>query len=75
VVGGARVIPFRDFELLLKAFGFEHVRSAGSHRIYVHPRADRPISVQPRAGETKPYQLRQFLDMIETYGLTLRDDP
>ena len=25
-------ISFRDFEKLLKAFGFEHVRTTGSHR-------------------------------------------
>lgn len=27
---------FRDFERLLLAFGFEHKRTSGSHRIYTH---------------------------------------
>lgn len=71
VLAGSKTLPFRDFEKLLKAFGFELDRIAGSHHIYVHPRADRPLSVQPRGKDAKPYQVRQFLDMVETYGLSL----
>jgi predicted RNA binding protein YcfA (HicA-like mRNA interferase family) len=71
VLAGSKTLPFRDFEKLLKAFGFRLDRIAGSHRIYTHPRADRPLSVQPRGKEAKPYQVRQFLDMIETHGISL----
>lgn len=70
LLSGARVIPFRNLESLLRAFGFELARIAGSHRIYVHPRADRPLSVQPdRNCDAKPYQVRQSLDMVEAFGL------
>ncbi len=31
------IIGFRDFERLLEAFGWEHKRTKGSHRTYVHP--------------------------------------
>ena len=71
LLSGSRTISFRDFEGLLKAFGFEHARTAGSHRIYIHPKADRPLSIQPRGNDAKPYQVRQFLNMVEAYGLTL----
>ena len=71
ILAGAKVIPFREFEQLLRAFGFELARTSGSHRIYVHPLVERPLSIQNRAGEAKPYQVRQFLDMVEAYGLTL----
>lgn len=64
---------FSDFERVLLAFGFRHDRTKGSHRIYIHPDVPRPLSVQPRGGEAKPYQIRQFLDMVEEYGLTLSD--
>jgi hypothetical protein len=67
VLAGSKTLRFRDFEKLLKAFGFRLDRVAGSHR----PRVDRPLSLQPRGKEAKPYQVRQFLDMIETYGLSL----
>lgn len=73
ILAGSRSLSFREFEALLKAFGFEHARTAGSHRIYVHPRVARPLSVQPRGNDAKPYQVRQFLDMVEEFGLSLDD--
>lgn len=67
-------IPFRDFERVLAAFGFRLDRIAGSHHIFVHPNIPRPLSIQRRGKEAKPYQLRQFLDMVEIYGLTIGDE-
>ena len=66
-------IAFRDFERLLRAFGFEHVRTTGSHRQYHHPWVPEILSIQPRGNQAKSYQLRQFADMIENYGLTMDD--
>lgn len=62
-------MSFRDFERLLKAFGFEHARTKGSHRQYVHPKVPRPFPVQPSNKDAKPYQVREFLELIEEYGL------
>jgi predicted RNA binding protein YcfA (HicA-like mRNA interferase family) len=70
MVGRGR-ISFRDFERLLLALGFSHDRTSGSHRIYVHPRVTRPLSVQPRGNEAKPYQVRQLREMIEELDLKL----
>ena len=64
-------IAFRDFERLLSAFGFTHVRTKGSHQAWHHPDATRPLIVQPRGKDAKPYQVQQFLDMIEELGLKL----
>ncbi|MES2337712.1 MAG: type II toxin-antitoxin system HicA family toxin [Pseudomonadota bacterium] len=64
-------MAFRDFEKLLRAFGFEHVRTTGSHRQYRHPLVPEILSIQPRGNQAKSYQLRQFVDMTETYGLTM----
>lgn len=64
-------MSFRDFERLLLAFGFEHLRTTGSHRQYRHSSVPAILSVQPRGKQAKSYQLRQFVDMIETYGLTM----
>jgi predicted RNA binding protein YcfA (HicA-like mRNA interferase family) len=70
---GRYAIAFRDFERLLLALGFNHDRTSGSHRIYVHPLATRPLSVQPRGKDAKPYQVRQLRAMIEDFDLRLRD--
>ncbi|CAN5192891.1 hypothetical protein BH10PSE9_BH10PSE9_08180 [soil metagenome] len=60
VVGRGGSINFRDFETLLLRLGFTLDRSRGSHRIYCHPKAARPLSIQPRGREAKPYQARQL---------------
>jgi len=50
-------------------------RTRGSHHIFVHPDIAELLSVQPRKdGKAKPYQLRQFLKLIEEYSLKPRDD-
>lgn len=71
VMQGQGAISFRDFERLLLALGYRHDRTSGSHRIYVHPRVTRPLSVQPRGKDAKPYQVRQLRAMIEEFGLRL----
>ena len=71
VMEGQGTISFRDFERLLNALGFKRDRTSGSHRIYVHPRVSRPLSVQPRGKDAKPYQMRQLRAMIEEFGLKL----
>jgi HicA toxin of bacterial toxin-antitoxin, len=64
-------IPFRDFQRILEAFGFTLDRITGSHRQYKHPRASRPLSIQPRGNMAKPYQIDQFLDIVQEFGLTM----
>ncbi len=71
VIAGGGAITFPDFERLLIALGFEHDRTSGSHRIYVHPRATRPLSVQPGGKDAKPYQVRQLRAIIQEFGLKL----
>lgn len=67
----AGTLSFKDFERLLLAFGFDLYRQRGSHRSYRHPLARRMMVIQPRGNDAKDYQVRQFLDMIEEYGLTI----
>jgi predicted RNA binding protein YcfA (HicA-like mRNA interferase family) len=67
----SRSISFRDFERLLRAFGFELDRTTGSHRQYVHPKVPRAFPVQPEGKDAKRYQVREFLELIERYALHL----
>lgn len=62
-------ISFREFEKLLRVFGFEHDRTKGSHAIWVHPALQRPFPVQPSGKDAKPYQVREFLELVEEHGL------
>jgi predicted RNA binding protein YcfA (HicA-like mRNA interferase family) len=73
VAGRAGVLSFRDFEALLMAFGFVPVRQKGSHRSFKHPKAQRMMVIQPRGRDATDYQVRQFLDMFQEYGLKIDD--
>ncbi len=66
-----RVIPFRDFERLLGAFGFILQRTRGSHRAYKRAGVPELLTIQPKGGDARPYQVRKFLDMIEQFQLEL----
>lgn len=64
-----QILAFQDFVALIEAFGFRHSRTKGSHRSYVHPDCPRLLVIQPKGKDAKRYQVREFLDMIEEYGL------
>ena len=57
----------------MEAFGFSLVRVRGSHHIFCHPGAREIVNVQAVAGMAKPYQVRQFLKIVERYKLRLGD--
>lgn len=62
---------FRDFRRILEAFGFTLDRINGSHHIFKHPAVSRALSIQPRGDKAKPYQIEQFLDIVEEFGLKI----
>ena len=70
---GSRNIRFDDMRRLVEAFGFRLSRITGSHHIFTHPDVNELVNIQEVRGEAKPYQIRQFLALVERYNLTLRD--
>ena len=54
-------IAFRDFEKLLKAYGFIHARTMGSHRQYIHPKVPRAFPVQPEGKDANAIRFANFL--------------
>ena len=68
-----RTIAFRDFVALVMAFGFLEARVKGSHRCFRHSDCPRLLVIQPKGSDAKDYQVRELLDMIEEYGLTMED--
>ena len=73
LLDGQRNLAFRDFERILLALGFEHERTKGSHRIYIHPAIPRPFPVQPDGKDAKRYQIRELLELVEAYGLHIAE--
>lgn len=64
---------FADLCHLAEAFGYALDRVSGSHHIFVHPQAARPLNLQNDKGKAKPYQVKQFLRDIEEFQLTMRE--
>ncbi len=64
---------FADLCQLASAFGYALDRVSGSHHIFVHPQAIRPLNLQNDKGKAKPYQVKQFLRDIEEFKLTMRE--
>jgi len=49
-------------------------RAKGSHHIFVHPRVRELLNLQNVGGKAKPYQILQFLRLVERYNLTMVDE-
>jgi len=62
---------FADLVSVIEGFGFRLSRMSGSHHIYVHPDVPEPLNLQEVDGKAKPYQIRQFLRLVELYDLKL----
>ena len=64
---------FADMQRLAEAFGFQLLRVTGSHHIYGRAGMPEQINLQQVGGKAKPYQIHQFLRLIERYNLQIED--
>jgi predicted RNA binding protein YcfA (HicA-like mRNA interferase family) len=67
-------VSFADMHRLAEALGFELRRTSGSHHVFVHPEVRELVNLQDVRGQAKPYQIRQFLRLVERYDLSLEDE-
>jgi predicted RNA binding protein YcfA (HicA-like mRNA interferase family) len=67
-------VRFSEIVMLVEAFGFRLSRVKGSHHIFVHPQVRELVNLQDVDGRAKPYQIRQFLRLVERYNLTMEDE-
>jgi predicted RNA binding protein YcfA (HicA-like mRNA interferase family) len=72
-LAGSKNIRFEDFVSLVEAFGFRHVRTSGSHHIFERSGITELVNLQNRKGKAKPYQIKQFLELVELYNLELEE--
>lgn len=74
VLAGSRNVGFGEMVSLVEAFGFRLSRIRGSHHIFVRDDVRELVNLQEVGGMAKPYQIRQFLKIVERYNLTLGDE-
>ena len=66
-------VKFQDFVLIVGAFRFVPARTKGSHNIFLNKEINEIINIQNYKGEAKPYQIKQFLSLVEKYNLKMGD--
>ena len=71
--GWLKNIAFGDMISMVEGFGFRLDRVSGSHHIFLHEAIPELVNLQKVKGEAKPYQIRQFLRLVERYNLKLED--
>jgi len=72
-LSGSKNIGFSDFVSLVQGFGFRLSRVNGSHHIFVHEKVRELVNLQEVGGQVKPYQVKQFMNLVERYDLKLEE--
>ena len=75
VEGALQNVSFADMVNLVEGFGFTRIRASGSHHIFSHTGVRELMNLQNVGGQAKPYQIRQFLRLVERYNLRLEEEP
>ncbi len=73
--GSLHNVDFQDMIKLVEAFGFRLSRKSGSHHIFSHPEIPGLVNLQEVKGQAKPYQIKQFIRLVEKYNLKLDKQP
>jgi ABC-type sulfate transport system substrate-binding protein len=62
-------VRFEKLCKIVEAFGFKFRGGKGSHRIYVQEEVGEMLNFQNVGGKAKPYQVRQFIKIVEECNL------
>jgi predicted RNA binding protein YcfA (HicA-like mRNA interferase family) len=73
IISGSKNIRFGDMVNLVRGFGFDLSRTEGSHHIFSRSDIPELVNLQNVKGQAKPYQMRQFLKLVEKHNLNLED--
>jgi predicted RNA binding protein YcfA (HicA-like mRNA interferase family) len=66
-------VLFKDFITIIESFGFKLDRINGSHHIFINKKHKQLISVQSDGKDAKPYQVRQFIIIVERLNIRMEE--
>lgn len=75
LLSGSKNLSFADVVSCAEAFGYRLDRVNGSHHIFVHDQIPEVLNLQSVKGKAKPYQVKQFLQIIEAHNLRMGHKP
>jgi predicted RNA binding protein YcfA (HicA-like mRNA interferase family) len=73
IIDGSKSIRFSEMVNLVEGFGFKLSRTDGSHHIFTRPDIPEIVNLQDVKGQAKPYQIKQFLKLVEKHNLKLEE--
>lgn len=73
ILQGNKNIRFNEMAALIQAYGFKLSRVSGSHHIFIKNDVDVIVNIQNVKGKAKPYQVKQFIKIIEIYSLEMTE--
>jgi hypothetical protein len=62
-------VRFERLCTIAETFGFRFSRQHGSHKVYVRDGVEEILNFQNVGGKAKPYQVKQFIEILEKYKL------
>ena len=73
ILGGKsdKNFAFNDLCYVLERAGFQLRHGRGSHRVYYKEGVIEIVSVQPRDGKAKPYQVKQVRELLLKYKIEI----
>ena len=74
IIGGSKNIRFTEMVNLIEGFGFKLSRTDASHHIFTRPDIPELVNLRDIKGQAKPYQIHQFLKLVEKHNLKLEDE-
>ena len=74
LLSGTKNIRFSEAMACAEAFGFQLDRVNGSHHILTHQGIPELLNLQNVKGKAKAYQIKQFLQLIETHNLQMEEE-
>lgn len=66
-------VRFDEICKLAEVFGFKYKGGKGSHKVYSRKGITEILNFQNVRDKAKPYQVRQFLKIIEEHNLTIKE--
>ena len=73
LLSNTKNIRFSEAVACAEAFGFKLDRVNDNHNIFVQQEIQELLNLQNVKGKAKPYQLKQFLQLIETHNLQMEE--
>jgi predicted RNA binding protein YcfA (HicA-like mRNA interferase family) len=64
-----RNVDVNEFIKIALCLGFSHLQGKGSHQVLGRKGIKEGIVIQDVGGKVKPYQMKQFLRLIEKYNI------